>query len=150
MIRSQKKLKNSKRIYQPNISILCSLFTLSPNEKLFKNLNVKQKFYSGVDDNYAILMDNQIVEDLYSIINKKSIRQLAYSIVLPLLSKNYRIPLSQPTQKNKAILLKKYFKKYRYTYYRYFFPVNTKTKYLPTNTELNNSAIRSLFLILGI
>ena len=145
-----KKKITKEDISQTTTLLLCSVFTLSPNENLFKTLNIKQKLYSGVNNSDDLLIESDIIEDLYSIINKRAVRQLAYSIVNPFLSKNYIVSINQPINKDKATLLKKYLKKYRYSYYRYFFPATAKNIIFPTPKMLNTYAIKSLFLLLGI
>ena len=91
--------------------------------------------------------------NLYDVLNKRSLRQLVYTILEPfLLIENISFK-SNTTKKNsftKTVLLKKYLKKFRYTYYRYFQSRNNENYQILTNKELNNLAIRSLFTILGV
>ena len=100
-----------------------------------------------------ILNNKEFFSDLYDALNNKAIRQLAYTLLSPIFIKNYTAP--QTTTLNSEIkkdldLLEKYLKKFHYTYFRYFFPINDKIPLPSTNKELNTKAINALFLILGI
>ena len=137
-----------KKNHFPNTTFtLCALFTLAPNEPLFKTLDVKKKMYGGITE---LLMDHQIMSHFSDIFAKKPLRLLAYTILTPLLQKSYKFSLNQPLKNRQHILLKKYLKKYRCTYYRYFYKTGQKTSTPPKNKVLNSHAIQALFLLVGI
>jgi len=127
--------------------LLCSLLTLTPNEKIFKTINLKKGNYRNLYElNYMMASET----NLYAVLNKRSLRQLVYTILGPFLLIE---DISNTTKKDsftKTVLLKKYLKKFRYTYYRYFQSGNNENYQILTNKELNNLAIRSLFTILGV
>jgi len=144
-------------LYQKNLLpsntsfLMCSLFTLSPNEKLFKTLNLKKKV--DINKNAYILYNTQNLEEFYNLLNKPSLRQLVYTILIPFLIKKESSSTSILTKNEspkQTFLLKKYLKKFKYTYPRYFQPISEKNYTPPTNKEINSSAIHSLFVILGI
>ena len=146
--------KNADIVFDNHDNILiCALFTLNPNTVLFKNLDLYKKSYIGISTSNNIINNKEFLSDFYSTLNNKAIRQLAYALLSPVFIKNYT---SQQTLvlnyelKNDLDLLEKYFKKFHYTYFRYFFPINDKIPLPSTNKELNTKAIKALFLILGI
>jgi len=135
------KESNSQRNFSLYQSLLlCSLFTLAPNKNLFKYLSVKDNIFIGCNEKDYI----QKYSDLFQ---TSSLQKLCLSILEPLLLDNTNLSGRLVDQTN---LLKKYLKKYKYTYYRYFFPL-TETSYgPPTIKRINTAAIESLFLILGV
>ena len=141
-----------KNFLPSNTSFLvCSLFTLSPNEKLFKTLNIKKKI--SITKTAYILDNTQNLEEFYTLLNKPSLRQLVYTILIPFLIKkesSSKHILANNGSPKQTLLLKKYLKKFKYTYSRYFQPISEKNYTPLTNKEINRSAINSLFVILGI
>jgi hypothetical protein len=153
--KSKLKIQNQENKHFPEALslILCSLLTLAPNENLFKDLDIKKKVYVSTSDKDYLLDDSKKFIELSNLINKSSIRRLAYTILRSHSIKNDKRWLrispnkqlfSQPT------LLKKYLQKFKYTYYRYFFSLAEKP-YISTNPkEINTLAIKSLFFLIGV
>ena len=82
-----------KKNHFPNTTFtLCALFTLAPNEPLFKTLDVKKKMYGGITE---LLMDQQIMSHFSDIFAKKPLRLLAYTCLL------YTSPSPRDRQKSR-------------------------------------------------
>ena len=151
---SKNKTKITYPVFDKQDSfLLCSLFTLAPNQKLFKKLDLHKKFYIRALPSNGILNNKEFLIEYYSALNQKSIRQLAYTLLSPYFLNNYNRSQSLTLNSeriNELDLLKKYLKKFQYTYFRYFFPINDKLPLPSTNKELNTKAINALFLIVGV
>ena len=105
--------------------LLCALFTLAPNDIIFKS---------------STLIEKHNISTIIFLSKKKAIQKLSYTILQPFIGRNY----------NQTSLLKNYLKKYRYNYYYYFVNLQESTVQYSTNKQLNTVALQSLFLILGI
>ena len=140
-------LKDNKRkteLVHLTPSLICSLYTLAPNDDLFKVLNLS-KMKNDVD---LYLPNFEIYNKLLTLCNKKFIKKLAFNIAQPLLQKD--LTQRQLEQRNQKIrLLKQYLQRYKHTYYRFF--STTKYTNVPKKTkqELNILAIQALFIIIG-
>ena len=128
--------------------LLCSLYTLIPNDPIFKKLCVKNKLH--VTLNQEIFHNEKSYLEFSYILNKSSLRRLSYSIIEDFLIKKTFPKESKIVRGQETLLLILYLAKFKFTYYSYFFNLNEKTANLPPDKELNNYAIQSLFLILGI
>ncbi len=125
--------------------ILCSLYTLVPNASLFKDINL----YYINNEIYDFLTNFTKIENLC---NKKFVKKLAFIIIQPFLRRDFNT-LNKGRNKQKSrerILLNKYLKRYRNTYYRFFYSNNYTTIKKLTKKEINTFAIKALFLIVGV
>jgi len=130
----------------------CTVFTLEPNNKFFKSVNIKREtFYSAtVNQGGKLESLGNYQKKLWEIINKPSTRQLAFDLLQPLISNDYTV-LSQTKDHYKSIKrLKKYLVKYRYFWYRYFVPQAIPSSLNVNEEELNYFAVQALYLISGI
>ena len=137
--------------------LLCTLYTLSESQKIFKNLNLTTDLYLD-NNNYSTFSINiKNLHEVCNLLNKTSLRTFSYILINPLLKlKNLAVVSSSKNifkdkeVYNDKILLKKYLIRFKYNYYRYFCSQNENWKDLPTDKELNLSAIILLFLITGL
>jgi len=132
--------------------ILCSLFTLTPSNKLFKNINLKNDLYRLNGESY-LLSNKENFKELYDLLNESYLRQLAYDLLEPFITKKHLLP--EPQRRSESLyeqttLLKKYLRRFNYIYNRYFLTKNGNYNLLPNDKEINFFAIKSLFLLAGI
>ncbi len=132
--------------------ILCSLFTLTPSNKLFKNINFKNDIYCLNGESY-LLSNKENFKDLYNLLNESYLRQFAYNLLEPF--RTNRNLVTNPLTKcesldDQTILLKKYLRKFNYIYNHYFLTKSGNYNLLPTEKEINYFALKSLFLLMGI
>ena len=147
-----------KLIPDVNLSFLiCSLYTICETEEIFKKLNLKKSvyFYLYINENFAIDLDS--LQNTYKILNRVSVRRYSYFLIKPFLnlkksSKNSTIKKTSQNKENytSTVFLKKYLRKFKYNYNRYFIRQNSTYENLPTNKEINESAIKLLFIFAGI
>ena len=133
--------------------LICTLYTLLAEDKIFKDLNMGDNIYLRATKN--TLLSNKIknFNDFYSLINNLTIRRFAYILIRPILLEKYEI--SAYTMKNvelreDTILLKKYLVKFRFNYNRYFVYNIEQDNNLMASKEINSLAIESLFFLTGI
>ena len=138
-------------------SILCMSYTLDENNNIFKKLNLKNENYLNIRDGVQLSNKLYNFQEFYSLLNKSSLRRFAYKLINPLLIKNYLLyPCNiedKIVAKNvcaETILLKKYLRKFKHNYRNYFFYKNGNFNNVPTEKEMNTSAIKYLFLLTGI
>ena len=125
--------------------LICCLYTLANRNKFLKE-NFKKDIFLHVNskkDHFSA--DVKQLGELYKILNNLSLRRFAYRLIKPLVSKNNVEDINDETS-----LLKKYLRKFKYNYRLYFFHQNDNYELLPTDKEINMSAIKSLFFIVGI
>jgi len=138
------------------ISLICTLYTLSEENNVFKYVNLKhsiffnKKVWKGPTNSLGIF------QEFYLLINKSSLRKFAYLLLKPLLFSTDSILTCNITKgdvennNNETILLKRYLRKFQYNYRRYFLYHNGNYENLPTSKEINTYAIKTLFLLAGI
>merc|ERR1711976_258774 len=85
-------LANEKNSLGINL-LICSLFTILPNDKLFKELNINRYYCSSRINEEFLLIDPLSLNNLSLILRKPLIRQLAYNILQPLLRETTNIPI---------------------------------------------------------
>ena len=125
--------------------LICCLYTLANRNKFLKE-NFKKDIFLHVNSKKEhFSADVKQLGELYKILNNLSLRRFAYRLIKPLVSKNNVEDISDETA-----LLKKYLRKFKYNYRLYFFHQNDNYELLPTDKEINMSAIKSLFFIVGI
>ena len=133
--------------------LICSLFTLVPNDKLFKELNITKYYYSTETGKKLVLVDLGYLNNFFLLLNKPLIRQLVYNIVQPLLKEVTYSKACSANIKNNSFdhkALKNYLKKFKY-YYKLFFLENSFfIKSQMTEKEINFLAIKLLFILIGI
>ena len=125
--------------------ILCALLTIAPYDSIFKQLTVTKGLSSYATATFYLPPPS--FELLYSLINKKTIREFAFVLIDPLINiktDNHKIRAA------KEELLKTYLKKYQYNYTNYFLIQQEQRNQKPCYKELNKSAIQALFFIVGI
>ena len=133
--------------------LICSVLTLDPQNNIFKKTTFKKDVY--LDPNTANqnslltpLDEESYEKEFYELLNKYSIRQMAYEIIKPILIKK-RNP-NIPFNKKKIKILKKYLKKFKILYKKFFLDDAQKPKNLRNDNIINSSALYALFLIAGI
>lgn len=132
--------------------LICSLITLLPNNVLFKELNIKKSFPYIRQDTNLILVELSYLENLSFLLNKQSIREIAYNILQPLLQEIKNKNKETPNLKVDSIeyrALKKYLQKFKYSYKKFFLKKTFMTKYILSEKELNLIAIKTLFVLVG-
>ena len=133
--------------------IICSLFTILPNDDFFKELNINKYYCSFRINEESILIDPVSLNNLFLLLNKPLVRQLAYNILQPLLQRTANIPTYTFDIRNNSLdnqVLKKYLKKFKH-FYKLFFVENTfLIKPRLTEKEINFLAIKFLFILTGI
>ena len=133
-------LHNQKYCIDLNL-LVCALFTLSSGTEVFNKLEL-----SGIKNlGFQKAKDKVFLTVLSQLLNKNSVRQVAATLLEPILKKQMTLINSREREQSK--LLKKYLKKFHYSYERYF-NVSDNTNRL--DEEINYFAIQSLFLIAGI
>lgn len=137
--------------------IICTLYTLISKDKIFKKLNLKKETYLKLNNDNNLFIPKENIKDLYILLNTPALRRFAYNLAKPLINSPSQLiistkkgnPLPQENY-NEIILLKKYLRKFKYNYRRYFFSQGENYDNFPTDKEINMSAIKILFLIIGI
>jgi len=131
--------------------IICTLFTLAPNNKFFNQIILNKNIYLGNTGSISITNDLKKYDSLFNFLNKTAIRQFAFYLIEPLLMETY---FSNDKLNGRFLeqtcLLKIYLKKFKNVYKRYFFPENRNVNFYPTDKELNFFAIQSLLFLLGV
>ena len=146
-------LKKSLQIFNLNI-LICSLYTLSGNHKVFKKFNIPNDIY--LDKKNIKYFSNQVTNfnDFEELLKRSWLKQFALYLLAPFF--NSQVGLDSKTEiVNKKIckettLLKKYLRKFKRNYHYYFFYQNGNYENFPTNKEINTYAIKYLFFIAGI
>lgn len=145
--------------FSPNLPLLninliiCSLFTLIPNDDLFKELNVTKYYSSTGIKNKIVLIESKHLNKLFLLLNRPLVRQLAYNILQPLLqesdhtSSHFSI-INSDSSNHQA--LTKYLKKFNYFYKLFFLETPVIAKSQRTEKEINFLAIKFLFFLIGI
>jgi len=151
IIFSKKNLLQVKTNLNTNL-LICSLFTLLPTDRLFQELNFN-KYYSSTRLNENLfLTEFWYLDNFFLLINKPLIRQLAYTILQPLIQENSTLD-NNVNRKNRSVeeqTLKKYLKKFKH-FYKLFFLENSFLSSSPlTDKEINFLAIKILFIFIGI
>jgi|TARA_B110000902_G_scaffold254734_1_gene319146 hypothetical protein len=131
--------------------LLCSLFTLLPTGELFQELNCTNSPVSTCLNSELFLTESWYVNNFSLLINKPLVRQLAYTILQPLIHAKNKKGSKQRNEKSiEEQTLKKYLKKFKYFYKLFFFDDSLSSKPLITDREINFLAIKFLFLLIGI
>lgn len=146
-----KRSFSSSTFIEINI-LICSLIALLPNNLLFKELNIKKSFPYIRQDTNLILVELAYLENLFFLLNKQSIREIAYNILQPLLQEIKNKNKETPNVKVDAIeyrALKKYLQKFKYSYKKCFLKQPFMMKYIVSEKELNLMAIKTLFVLVG-
>jgi hypothetical protein len=144
--------------YNGNASInlnllICSLFTLIPNDEIFKELNINKYGYLLQTSEDFFLMDSYYLNNFFLILNKPLVRQLAYNILQPLFKETGNLNFSQLNIKKNSLeyqALKKYLKKFKYFYKILFKEESLFNKFRRTEKEINLLAIKFLFILVGV
>ena len=144
---------SGKNCYPKLTLIICTLFTLAPNSVFFKDFDLKKSIYAEIGKTDFIVNDFKHFLDFYSLLNEKSVRQLAALLIetletQPSTNQTYENSSQEILIKNKFV--KKYLQKFHYLYSRYF-GKDTQTSYMSLpRKERNALAIQGLFLLVGI
>ena len=134
--------------------LVCSLCTLSPNDKTFKFFNRNSSLTFGLKKESLTLITIDDLSYLREMLNRKSLRQFSYQLLEPIieegdvLEKFYLSPA--PKLDKNTILLKRYLKKFKHNYSRYFYCKLSNYNTFPTDKEINTLALKSLILLVGI
>ena len=153
-----RKWKNVR--YKDNVPVeflICSLLCLDPQNNFFKKISLKFE----LDPANSITAKNVILHStnskqfsigLYNLVNKPSTRQIAFTLIKPILPNTNKLDIysQQKNYHKQGKLLKKYLKKFRLVYKRYFLINPEELHPKTTGKELNNLALQALFLIVGL
>ena len=134
--------------------LVCSLCTLSPNDKTFKFFNRKSRLAFRLKKESLTLITIDDLSHLREMLNRKSLRQFSYQLLEPIIEEGdvleeFYLPPTPKLDKN-TILLKRYLKKFKHTYSRYFYCKLSNYNTFPTDKEINTLALKSLILLVGI
>lgn len=130
--------------------LICSLYTLYQNNRLFKNLNLKTDLYLSLNSRDHLSNKEQTFSDLYDLLNNKSLRRFVFKLLKPVFKKECFSNTKNKISKEEEILLKKYLNRFKHNYYHYFFYQNNNFNNALKEKEINLYAIKVLFLIVGI
>ena len=132
--------------------LLCSLYNLCENNTLFKRFNIRNDIFLNVNNEDIISNNNELSTNVYALINKKSLRRFVFRLLKPLISQPNLLEYFPVTgeSKDNVELLGKYLRKFKYNYYLYFSDQTVAQRKYLTEKELNSSAIKILFLLVGI
>lgn len=137
--------------------LICSLYTLCGNHKVFRKFNLKNDTYINIKNFNCLSYNVKKFYGFSALINKSSLKELSFGLLKPFLTSsdiltdlNFDIKKALPTFYDETILLRKYLLKFNHNYRKYFFYQNGNFVNLPTNKEINMYAIESLFLLAGI
>ena len=146
-------LKKPLQSFNLNI-LICSLYTLSGNHKVFKKFNLQNDIY--LDNKNVKHFSNQIknFDDFEELLKSSWLKQFSLYLLEPFYNPQFGFD-SKTEIVNKKIyeettLLKKYLQKFKRNYHYYFFYKNGNYENLPTNKEINTYAIEYLFFLAGI
>lgn len=146
-------LEKSLQIFNLDF-LICSLYTLSENDEVFKKFNLQNDICLG--NKNAKNFSNQVknFNDFEELLKRSWLKQFAFYLLEPFFNPQFGFD-SETKIVNKKIckkttLLKKYLRKFKRNYYYYFFYQNRNYENLPTNKEINTYAIKYLFFIAGI
>jgi hypothetical protein len=139
------------------LSLVCSLYTLFENHKIFGKLNLKNDIFLDICYENRFFVQSKNFHELYDLLNDASLRRFSYHLLKPLINKNYflftyniqNIVVNKENYTEK-IFLKKYLRKFNYNYRKYFLVENINIENTPTDREINTNAIEILFLLAGI
>ena len=128
-------------------SLICALLALTPNEYLFKRLNVKTDIYKYKT---SIITNGETIAELDKLLKKPAVKVLATSLLGKIRYDKIQLSTKNGDFSLQEAVLKKYLQKFYYLYLRYFL-IRTKThKNAPPIKEINILAIRALILIAGV
>ena len=135
-------IKNQIKV--PKIFLICCLFTLQPENKVFKEFVFKRDLSLVLEAEY-IINKPELVDLIKNLQNKKSYSLLAYFLIKPLI-----IRKNTAKFKDEITFLKYYLKRFKYFYCKYGAQEigNCNTQF--TVKEINFYAVLSLAIILGI
>lgn len=136
--------------------IFCGLYTLSEFDVVFKKLNLQNILFSNTYNTNSLLSNFKNFSKFYKILNNRDLRIFSYILLTPL--RNDKYLYSSFTENGgieeeiyeEVILLKRYLRKFKYTYFKYFYYQNRNSGIGPTVKELNTIALKFLFLLVGI
>lgn len=148
------KIEQNSEISIHTHFLLCSIFTLEPNNHSFKKINLSHNFsFTATVNNkkslVTTLYNEKHIKDYHNLLNRSSIRQIAYTLLKPILSQPKTVKGKLKIYPSDVTILKQYLKKYKYFYTRYFSAQPNGNGTL-NDKELNYFAMHSLFLILGV
>ena len=139
-------------------SLICTLYTLSEDNRLFKKLNLKNDIFPCINNEDHFYRDEEIFFKFSLLLNDSSLRRFAFKLIKPIFNRTY-FPSSSfknnsngknKIYKEEGVLLRKYLRKFKYNYYYYFYNQKLDSGTLSTEKEINLTAIKLLFLIVGI
>ena len=130
--------------------LICSLYTLYQNNRLFKKLILKNDLYLSLNSKDHFSNKEEIFTDLYTLLNNVSLRRFVFKLLKPIFKAGSFSKTANEISKNETFLLKKYLNKFKHNYYHYFFYQTNNFDNTLTEREINLYAIKILFLIVGI
>ena len=136
--------------------ILCGLYTLSEFDGVFQKLNLQNILFRNTYNKNSSLINFKTFSEFYSILNNRDLRIFSYILLKPLRNDKCLYPSSKEKEiieeeiYEGVVLLQRFLRKFKYTYFKYFYYQNEKADIIPTVKELNTSAAKFLFLLVGI
>ena len=137
--------------------LICSLYTLSEYNPIFKKLILKNTNYLNKNNKNHFLNNTSNFTEFYNFLNSAGVRRFAIILLHPLLKKDYLsyscIQYNECIDKdtcNEMFLLQRYLRKFTYNYLNHFQAQNENFEQLSNRKELNTAALTSLFLLAGI
>ena len=138
-------------------SLICSLYTLCEQHKIFLKINLKTDIFLDINNGDRFYTEAKIFPELDCLVNQPSLRRFSYHLLKPILNSAdfeflYKVEnkIVRKEIYNETILLKKYLQKFNYNYRRYFIYQSSNPESTPTDKEMNVYAIKILFLLVGI
>ena len=137
--------------------LVCSLYTLSEYNPVFKKLILKNTIYINKNNKNHFLNNSDNFTEFYKFLDSAAVRRFAIILLHPLLKKGYLSysfikdnELIDKDSYNEMFLLKRYLRKFTYNYLNYFHAQNENLENFSNRKELNTAALKSLFLLAGI
>ena len=132
--------------------LICSLYTLSPNAKLFQYANFGLNLGLDYDESPYSLINSKNCIEFQNLLKKKPLRDFSYNLVKSLLDEDsfFRKENLRKTTTcyKQSLVLKNYLRKFRHNY-RYYFKVADSNDFINPQ-KLNSIAIKCFMLIHGI
>lgn len=132
--------------------IFCGLYTLVEFDPVFKKLNLQNSIFLNTYNKNLSVNNLKNFSEFYEILNNKDLRVFAYILLNPLRNDKYLSSLFKENElaEEEVVLLQRYLRKFKYTYFKYFYYQNENFDSVPSAKELNTMAIKFLFLLVGI
>ena len=137
--------------------LICSLYTLSEYNHVFKKLVLKNAISWGTNNKNHSLNNVGNFNDIYKLLESAALRRFSVILLYPLLKKGLisyagikKNTMFDADTYNEMFLLKRYLRKFSYNYLKYFQNQNENANPIFNQKDLNTEALKILFLLAGI